>query len=158
MSHCELTRLDFIAGFTQLTTLILDNNKLSATTRLPDLPLLDTLFMNANLITSNALGALLDHLALATPVRFHHSFFTSSFFFFFLRNERWVAIVSYAKWQRLRYLSLIHNEAHPFSTASHHNYNYRIYVLSKLPLLTKLDSSNITDEERKGAAAIREHR
>lgn len=51
---------------------------------------------------------------------------------------------------------MINNEACPFSTQSHHYYNYRIYVLSKLPLLTKLDSSNIVDEERKGAAAIKE--
>lgn len=51
---------------------------------------------------------------------------------------------------------MIDNEACPLGAAPHHYYNYRIYVLSKLPLLTKLDSSNIIDEERKGAAAIRE--
>lgn len=70
VSHCDLTRLDFLGGFTQLTTLILDHNKLTASARLPFLPLLHTLYINSNLITSAGLGSFLDNLAPSTPVRF----------------------------------------------------------------------------------------
>lgn len=75
VSHCELTRLEFLIGFTQITTLILDHNKLTAAARLPFLHLLHTLFINSNLITSAGLGSFIDHLAASAPVRFKFLFF-----------------------------------------------------------------------------------
>lgn len=55
----------------------------------------------------------------------------------------------------LTYLSLINNEACPyFSKLSHHYYNYRIYVISRLPNLQYLDSSQVTSEEHRHASCI----
>ncbi|KAL6075290.1 Leucine-rich repeat-containing protein C10orf11 [Balamuthia mandrillaris] len=55
----------------------------------------------------------------------------------------------------LRYLSTLHNGASPFfSTAKHHYYNYRIYILSRLRNLTHLDCSPVTMEEWRHAACI----
>lgn len=56
----------------------------------------------------------------------------------------------------LQYLSMLDNVACPFFHGQrHHYYNYRIYMISMLPLLTYLDSSAVTSEERKHAACIR---
>lgn len=55
----------------------------------------------------------------------------------------------------LRYLSTLHNAACPFfSSAKHHYYNYRIYILSRLRKLTHLDSSPVTMEEWRHAECI----
>jgi hypothetical protein len=60
-----------------------------------------------------------------------------------------------ASFPNLTYLSLINNEACPyFSKLSHHYYNYRIYVISRLPNLLYLDSSSITPEEQRHASCI----
>lgn len=60
-----------------------------------------------------------------------------------------------AAFPNLTYLSLINNEACPyFSKLSHHYYNYRIYVISRLPNLLYLDSSTVTPEEQRHATCI----
>lgn len=56
---------------------------------------------------------------------------------------------------KLRLLSMLGNDACPiFSLLPHHYYNFRIYVISRLEELQVLDSSTVTDEERKHASYI----
>eukprot|EP00770_Monocercomonoides_exilis_P000698 MONOS_689.1-p1 / transcript=MONOS_689.1 / gene=MONOS_689 / organism=Monocercomonoides_exilis_PA203 / gene_product=leucine-rich repeat-containing protein C10orf11 / transcript_product=leucine-rich repeat-containing protein C10orf11 / location=Mono_scaffold00011:192540-193487(+) / protein_length=241 / sequence_SO=supercontig / SO=protein_coding / is_pseudo=false len=65
LSHNKLNSLDNIAPFVGLKSLILDNNELTDESEFPDLPKLETLWMNNNKIANIKL--LLDRLRHCTP-------------------------------------------------------------------------------------------
>jgi len=51
LSHNNLTQINFLEGFSQLHTLVLDNNHISQDAKVPRLPKLHTLYINHNWIT-----------------------------------------------------------------------------------------------------------
>jgi hypothetical protein len=58
---------------------------------------------------------------------------------------------------KLKYLSVLANPANPsFDRLEHRYYNFRIYIISKLPKLKLLDSRDVTDAERRHSQAIAE--
>jgi len=121
LSNNSLGNIDFLDGFRELHTLILDHNHLTHDTKFPPMPKLRTLSINHNWLIE--INKFMDNLSVATP--------------------------------NIRYLSTLHNTACPFfSSAKHHYYNYRIYILSRLRKLTHLDSSPVTMEEWRHAECI----
>lgn len=58
---------------------------------------------------------------------------------------------------KLKYLSTLGNAANPsFDRLEHRYYNFRIYIISKLPNLKLLDMRDVTDAERAHSKAIAE--
>lgn len=59
--------------------------------------------------------------------------------------------------KKLKYLSTLGNTANPsFDRLEHRYYNFRIYIISKLPNLKMLDSRDVTEAERRHSQAIAE--
>jgi len=59
--------------------------------------------------------------------------------------------------RKLKYLSTLGNAANPsFDRLEHRYYNFRIYIISKLPNLKMLDSRDVTEAERRHSQAIAE--
>ncbi|CAH0558862.1 unnamed protein product [Brassicogethes aeneus] len=122
LSYNELHTLRGLEGFPLLKELVLDNNQLTDSIVLPYLPYLHTLSLNKNNIDD--LEVLL--------IKINHNL------------------------PMLNYLSLLGNKACPNKLSNldsdEEDYQrYRHYVLYHLPSLKFLDSSKVTDMERKEA-------
>ncbi|XP_019866304.1 leucine-rich melanocyte differentiation-associated protein isoform X2 [Aethina tumida] len=122
LSYNELVSLKGLEGFPLLRDLVLDNNQLSDSLVLPYLPYLHTLSLNKNNIYD--LESLLIKIRHNLPV--------------------------------LNYLSLLGNKACPnklsnIDTDEEDYQRYRYYVLYQLPNLKFLDSTKVTDSERREA-------
>lgn len=125
LSYNRLRTIKGLVGFTQLTELILDNNQLTDDLRFGKNESLETLTLNKNNIKT--LDLLMEQCSENLP--------------------------------NITYLSLLGNEACPNQLIDPQNdetdyQRYRYYVLSHLPKLKFLDSSCVTDEERKEAKRV----
>ncbi|KAL8571657.1 hypothetical protein ACOMHN_046341 [Nucella lapillus] len=123
LSYNKISDLRFLAEFPLLETLVLDHNLLTSHAKLPPLTHLHTLWINHNDIKN--LG-----MFVSTVATHCHS---------------------------LRILSMMNNEAAPsfFNGGSYQQYvDFRYYVISRLPKLEVLDYKEVTKEERNEATRI----
>ncbi|KAL0241263.1 hypothetical protein GEMRC1_006498 [Eukaryota sp. GEM-RC1] len=112
-----------LSHFPNIKSLVLDKNSITGCEPFPELPLLQTLWLNDNKIED--LDTLLSNINKSFP--------------------------------QLNYLSLLKNECCPdiFKGAPDAEYKrYRLYVLSRLPHLRFLDSSPISEAERREVVRV----
>jgi len=132
LSNNAITNVDFLSGFYRLETLYLNNNLLTEHIVFPTLPELVDLDLSCNKINFPKVGT-----------------FTESYKLFCFRL--------FQSNPSLQILNLRENEEYPSPfKAPHHHYNYRIYIISKFPQLTRLDLQPVSVEERKHAQNVEE--
>mmetsp|Transcript_18311 Transcript_18311/g.25657 ORF Transcript_18311/g.25657 Transcript_18311/m.25657 type:complete len:237 (-) Transcript_18311:745-1455(-) len=123
LSYNSIKKVTNLEKFTNLKTLILDNNQLDSQQTFPKSLTMQTLWLNNNNISD--LKVLLDNISKSYP--------------------------------NLTYLSMLKNPACPnyFNGNDFDDYQrYRYYVLYRVKTLKFLDSSPVTEKERKEAARV----
>ncbi|BFZ00213.1 hypothetical protein BsWGS_03252 [Bradybaena similaris] len=123
LSHNNITDMKFLADLPMVQSLVLDCNQLTSHVTIPLCRNLHTLWVNHNKISN--LGLFTSTLAKSCP--------------------------------NLRILSMMNNEAAPsfFNGGTFSQYmDYRYFVISSLPRLEVLDYTNITPEERSEARRL----
>jgi hypothetical protein len=128
------SEISFISCLSQLHTLILDDNRISTHTPFPRVDTLRTLSMQVRALPFAFL--IMQNNLISDSERFCDQMIQC--------------------FPNLRELDLRGNAACP--TASHINYNYRVFVVSKLPQLEHLDGRLITNEERYHSGAVKSTR
>lgn len=122
LTNNQLRSFDALRHFSSLAELVLDKNELESLEALPAIPHLSILWLNNNSLSD--LNQTIDTISSRCP--------------------------------NLEYLSMMRNPACPdayFSDGDVESYNrYRCFVISKLSKLKFLDSTPVTDDERKEAA------
>jgi len=122
LSYNSLVKLENLDKFTQLTSLVVDNNRLDSYQKIPSMDRLQILSVNNNSITD--LKGFIDSISDKLP--------------------------------QLTFLSMLKNPACPnglIAGKDSDDYRlYRLYVLYRIKNLRFLDSTPVTDEEKKDAA------